>query len=323
MDEQVLLETVLREVKAPIFLAEFDRQHAQLTLHASKGRDLATLKAAGRRLSDDAAVAIKVDVRAHALRKLAYPRSLEHWLRQFGADEIIYDPTMVISRARGLLTMAKSCRAALGAAIAGLFFDPDRRAIFVQARGNNDPASLSALNSRLHATMQQARKQTSERTADQPIWNSVQVVGQLPDRELVPIDAKSASTARSVRRALRRWFAPLAVALAVAGIAVPAAANVDPLQSGRQQSFKQSTATKATTNHKFGILGALSVFGDNVVRHDLFASAGLQQYFGERTVKGIQVAATTKQHRKLKRIEETPQPPKGPERGQGGAGGSG
>jgi hypothetical protein len=304
MDKQVLLETVLREIKAPIFLAEFDSQHAQLTLHASKGRDFATLQAAGKRLSNDAAVAIKVHVRAHGLRKLAYPRSLEHWLRQFGADEIIYDPTMVISRARGLLMTAKSCRAALGTAIAGLYFEPDRRTIFVHARGNNDPASLSALNLRLHATMQQAWKQTTGRTADQPIWNSVQVVGQLPNRDLVPIDAKSASTARSVRRALRRWFAPLAVALALAGIAVPAAANVDPLQS-----VKQSTATKATANHKFGILGALSVFGDPAVPVgvDVFASAGLQEYFGgggRHVEKGIRVAAQEQRRRRRHRIPE-------------------
>jgi hypothetical protein len=282
------------------------------------------MKAAATRAVTTCGEPIKVAVCTHRLRKLAHPRSLEHWLRKFNVDQIIYDPTMVISRGRALLATAKSLRASLGTAIAGLFVDPQRRVIFVLTRSKNDPAALSAFNLRLRTIVQEAWHQALP-DSEQPIWTA-QAVEKLPNRELVPIDANSASMARGLRQAIRRWFAPLAVALALAGIAVPAAANVDPLQNLRQQSNKQITATKADGNHKFGILSALSVFGDNVVPRDvdLFASAGLQQYFGGNrgAAKGVRVAAVIHHHhRRLKRIEEVPE--QGPERGQVGGGGPG
>jgi hypothetical protein len=131
MDTQVLLQTVLGEIKTPIFLAGFDRERSQLMLHVSEGHDLTHLKAAAQRACVKAEESSKIGVRSHRLSRLAHPRSLERWLRQFDTDEIIYDPTMVISRARGLLAASKACRLALGEAIGGLFFDPDRRTLFV------------------------------------------------------------------------------------------------------------------------------------------------------------------------------------------------
>lgn len=328
MDRVDLLQKVLGEVKTPIFLAGFDGRQSQLTLHVSEGRDVVAMKAAAERAAMTCGEPIKIAVCTHRLRNLAQPRSLEHWLRKFDVDEIIHDPTMVISRARALLATAKSLRAKLGSEIAGLFVDPQRRVIFAVTRSKSDPSALTALNLRLRTIMQEAWCQAVP-AGEQPIC-SVQAVDALPNRELVPIDANSASMARGLRRAIRRWFAPLAVALALAGIAVPAAANVDPLQNLGQPSNKQITATKAAGNHKFGILGALSVFGDNVAPRglDVFASAGLQQYFGDagRGAKGVQVAdgqergEATVHHRRLKKLEEIPGKPE-PERGQGAPGG--
>jgi hypothetical protein len=308
MDQQVL-QTVLAEINTPIFLAGYNRQQSQLMLHVSEGRDVASLEAAAKRALDKAKAPIRISVRAHRLRKLAHPRSLEHWLQSFGADEIVYDPTMVMSRAKALLLAAKSCRSELGTAIAGLFFDPDRRTLFVLDSGKNDAVALAV---RVRSIIAEAGSGTS----------NVQVVSALPHRELIPIDAKSASFARGMQRAVRRWFAPIAVALALVGIGVaPAAANVDPNYTGRMHA--QTAAMKVPTQHKFGMLGALSVFGDNPVASeiDAFAAAGLQRYFGEgNQVKGIRVAQNQKERERLRRLKENPPPttkPAGPETGSG------
>jgi hypothetical protein len=274
MDKQVILEAVLGEIKTPIFLGELDSQQSHLTLHVSHGADVASLQAAANRAVAKLETSIKVSVRAHRLQKLADPRSVEHWVSQFATGEIIYDPTMVMARARGLLAAIKTCRSAFGNAIRGSYFDPARRTLFVLDDGKTISAT-SNLAPRVRATIEQgwdqAMMQIGHKERDR-YWTSIQVVGDLPHRELIPVDAKSASLARGVRRAIRRWFAPLAFALALTGIAVPASADV---------------------GSQFGILRALSVFGDNAVPNklDLFAFAGLQQYFGEKDAKGIRVAA--------------------------------
>jgi hypothetical protein len=314
MDQQVL-QSVLAEINTPIFLAGYNRQQSHLMLHVSEGRDVASLETAAKRACK-AGEPIRISVRAHRLRDLARPRSLEHWLQAFELGEIVYDPTMVMSRARALLLAAKSCRSALGDAIGGLFFEPDRRTLFVLASGEH--------SSSLAARVRSAIEGTNDR-----FWTNVQVVSVLPHRELIPIDAKSASFARGLQRAVRRWFAPIAVALALVGIGVaPAAANVDPSYAGRKHAISgQATAAKIPAQHKFGMLGALSVFGDSPVASeiDAFAAAGLQRYFGEgERAKGVQVAYVQHDRNKLKRlrIQENPKPPAGPERGQGGGPGS-
>jgi hypothetical protein len=84
-------------------------------------------------------------------------------------------------------------------------------------------------------------------------------------------------------RTARRWFAPIAVALALAGTVVPAAAKVDAETFGRHPTGAQATATRGLADGEFGILAGLSVFADDAHRYelDMFASAGLQRYFGE------------------------------------------
>jgi hypothetical protein len=293
MNKQVLLERVLGELKTPVFLAGFDSRQSRLTLHVSKGRDLALLNAAARRALNQSGEAIKISVRAHPLRKLAYPRSLEHWLLQFDVDEIIHDPTLVMSRARCLLATAKCCRAALGGAIHGMFFDPDRRTLLVYTRRDKDAAFGQQVRTAVEKAWDQAIPQ-NVRDKNQRFWTDVQLVAKLPHRDLIPIDAKSVPLALGIRRAIRRWSTPIAVALALAGTAVPAAANVNPLQGVRNQTIGHFASTKGAASHKFGMLGKLSVFGDNAVQLDVdaFASAGLQQYFGERhrAEKGVRVA---------------------------------
>jgi hypothetical protein len=291
MDTKVLVGTILGEIKSPIFFAGLDSQRSELTLHVSEGADLASLQASAKRVADKIGH-MGVSIRSHRLGKLAHPRSVEHWLRQFASDEIIYDPTMVMSRARGLLAASKACRAVLGDAITGAFFDPDLRTLFILNRDKTGHAAAT-LTPRVRATVEQAwgqaKAQNSHAVRDQS-WASIQVVSELPHRELIPIDAKSASLARGVRRTIRRWFAPLALAFTLVGVAVPASANVGAGQFGPQAGSQATTVARDDVSQKFGILRSLSVFGDNVMpsKLDFFAFAGLHQYFGD---KGIRVAA--------------------------------
>lgn len=294
MDKRVILEAVLGEIKTPIFLAELDTQQSRLTLHISKGPNVVSLKTAAERASAKVGEPINVSVRAHRLHKLAHPRSVEHWVRQFATGEIVYDPTMVISRARGLLAAVKTCRVALGNTIRGSYFDPTHRTLFVLDGGKTASATLS-LAPRVRSTIEEAWDQAMTKIgphARDRYWTSIQVVGELPHRRLIPVDAVSASLAHGIRRAIRRWSTPVALALALVGIAVPASAHVGSVKLG-QQSGGQIASENA--NDEYGILTGLSVFADNAVpqKLDLFAFAGLHEYFGEKkfAANGVRVAA--------------------------------
>jgi hypothetical protein len=305
MNKTTILQATLSELSAPVFLAGFDARRVELTVHVCARNDIAELRAQVQRAADKAEGSIRVSVRAHRLRKLAHPRSLEHWLRRFEVDQIIYDPTMVVSRARGLLLAAKSCRLALGHAIEGLFFDPDRRTLLVLG-GKANAAAKSTLTLQVRAIIEEAWDRAmaqSGRDANDRSCTNVRVVAELPHRKIIPIDAKSASLARTATRAARRWFAPVALALAMAGVAVPATAKVDPVHVGRQAISTQSTTTMSLADSKFGILRGLSVFTDGVRQElDAFAAAGLQQYFDDGANAGNVVrVADGDDHRKRRR----------------------
>jgi hypothetical protein len=261
------LASTLGAAGTPVFLADFNSHKSELTLHVRAGSDTAKLRSDVRSAMEQAGQAFGISVRSHSLRKLAYPRSLEHWEKRFGTGELVYDPTMILSRARGLVAAAKACRVSRDA-VSGFFFDPDRRALYVLARGKSDAATMSNLRSCVAAMCDRAWNRES--------WISVQVVSELPRREMVPVDADSASLSRRLGRAIRRWLAPVAFA-AVAGIAVPAAASSDVNQA---ESHPISTSTARAGN--FGVLAGLSLFSDGQLRHELdaFAAAGLRQYFG-------------------------------------------
>jgi len=293
MDSGALLRVVLGELGTPVFLAGFNSQRSRLTVHVPAGYDLTALSAQAKRAADKAGAAIAISVRGHRLRKLAHPRSLEHWLARFDVDQVVYDPTMIVSRARGLVAAAKSCRSMFGQAISGLFFDPDRRTLFVLDRGKSDAATASTLRLRVRAAMDEA----GEQSATSQSWTDVQIVAALPARKLIPVDRKSASVVRGLGRAARRWFAPIAVALALAGTAVPAAAKVDTQKMGGISA--PTAATRSLAQGEFGILVGLSVFADNARQYqlDAFASAGLQRYFGEGMEGGKLIRLARKRHR--------------------------
>src|SRR5262245_59864373 len=116
----------LRELAVPVFLASFDPTRELLTLHVYRDCDTIRLIARVKAALQKTDVSVKLVVRAHRLRQLALPRSLEHWLKRFDVGNVLHDPTLILSRARQVLEIARACRAELGAALLGNYFDPDR-----------------------------------------------------------------------------------------------------------------------------------------------------------------------------------------------------
>ena len=93
------LLTLLKE-GAPVFLASGDARGSRLTLHVTSGSDIEQLKLRIRTVLSETSAKLRVSVRTHKLDRLAFPRSLEHWLRPFASERVLYDPTMIAARAQ-------------------------------------------------------------------------------------------------------------------------------------------------------------------------------------------------------------------------------
>jgi hypothetical protein len=271
---QGTVAVALHGLAAPVFFAAFDPGRSRLTLHVHAGCNVAAIKAHVSSAMEKAREPIEVTVTAHSLRQLAFPRSLEQWLSRFAGGHALYDPTMIVSHAQRLLAAAKSCRTALGRAIRGSFFDPERRTLLLLAREGADGRVPPALQSRVAAIANEACQGASAAGKSLPAAANinVQVVAELPRRRLVPVEATSAWLPRNMASTVRRWLAPAAVVLAMSG--APAAASVDPGQYG---SPATSASTRASAD--FGILPGLTAFAE-ASRHDIFAAMTLEWFFG-------------------------------------------
>lgn len=261
---------------AAIFAASGDTGGSRLTLHAAAGSDIEQLRACIRSALSETSAKLRVSVRIHRLHRLAFPRSLEHWLRPF-SEGILYDPTMAVTRARELLGSAQSCRAALGRAVDGIFCDPTSRNILVLARGGN----LADLQSRI----------ASAAVASNGWKGSIRVVSVLPRQNLVPVDAKSAGRLARLGRFIRRWRTPGAVALAIsAASAIPASAHTN---ATRLDLDRTTLSMNAPVESEYGVLSKLSVFADGARLDETqaFVTFGLQMYFGEK----VQIAQVKRQ----------------------------
>jgi len=291
------LSALLRE-GAPIFAASGDTGDSRLTLHVAAGSDIGQLRADIRSALSETSARIRVSLRVHKLYRLAFPRSLEHWLRPF-PEGILYDPTMIVARARELVCSARKCRDALGTSVDGIFCDPASRSILVLARGGN----LADLQSRIASA------------APREWEGSIRVVSVLPRQALVPVDAKTAGYLARLGRFIRRWRTPGAVALAIsAASAVPAAAHSN---AARLDLDRTTLSMNVTAESEYGVLSRLSVFADGARpgEADAFVSFGLQMYFGDT----VQIA----QNRRRCAPGRCPEDELGQTGGAGGAGGAG
>jgi hypothetical protein len=289
----------LVSVAAPVFLADMDHQTGRLRLHVRRGVELKDVRARAQAALDVAGFPVEVVVRAYDLRHLAFPRSLEHWLDRFQLGDVIHDPTMIVGRGQALLRAARACRQSLGRTVKGVFFDPARRALVVVVRGGageGEPVLREDIRRLVDAAWSPPADADATAGVVAPPRVSVQVATSLPRGDLVPVDNRSASLTRRLASDVRRWLAPLTLALAAAAIAAPASAKTD----GRAPTFApDARAASVATTHQaeFGVLTGLSVFADGPRRLevDAFASRGLQMFFGAATPRGpgVQVAQGT------------------------------
>src|SRR5262245_4446033 len=148
-NRKALLKLVVEELGAPVFLAGFDARGSRLTLHVPAGYDVVELKSQAASVIDKAVEPIRISVRAHYRSQLAFPRSLERWLKRFDVGDVTLAPALLVAWALSLRLVAKSSRSALGGAISELLFDPELRTLFVLCRRKSDDATMSALRMRV------------------------------------------------------------------------------------------------------------------------------------------------------------------------------
>jgi hypothetical protein len=273
------LATVVSKLSAPVFLAGYEAGKSSLTLHVRSGLATKGLKLEAERAVTQAGLLLCVDVRRHRLSKLTHPRSLEHWLKRFGTGQIVYDPTQIAARARGLLSATNSCRSSLGKLVAGSFFDPSRRSLVVCARMAKDAAQALALRLRIAGVAQDAWQQVA---ADFDNVTSgtrlnVRVVSHAPAGNLVPVDSRSASLVARIGQRVRRWVAAAALGVAMVAAGAPAYAKLPPNAPIPAESISGSD---------WGILPGLSVFAEGTLQSetDAFALSGLRIYFAQSNV---------------------------------------
>lgn len=274
---QKALVSVLSKLSVPVFLAGYEEKQSSLTLHVRAGLATDALKLEAERAVTLAGYLLRVRVRGHRLGKLTHPRSLEHWLKRFGTDQIMYDPTHIVSRARGLLWVATSCRSSLGQLVAGSFFDPARRSFVVCARMTKDAAETLALRLRIAGVAQEAWRQAvaglgGALTAASQF--TVRVISDAPSVNLVPVDSRSVSLVARTGQRFRRWVAAAAMAVAMVAAGAPAQAKLPP---------NAATPLASTSGSDWGVLPGLSVFaeGSALSETNAFALNGLRLYFAE------------------------------------------
>jgi phage shock protein PspC (stress-responsive transcriptional regulator) len=122
----------LRAISGPIFAATWsERRGAKaLTVHVSSTGGRRQLKAViAHALSN---IGIEgAHVKFHAPAALMSPRSLEALVAKLGAEEIAYDPTQSLARAKALVETSSAVRSSLGERVRGLFYAPLLRTYYV------------------------------------------------------------------------------------------------------------------------------------------------------------------------------------------------
>lgn len=274
-----VLASVIGRLSAPVFLAGYEENTSTLTLHVRTALATDALKLEAERAIVQAGLLLSIRVRGHRLSKLTHPLSLEHWLRRFGTGEIVYDPTHIASRARGLVAAATSCRAGVGSAVVANFFDPSRRSLIVFARLAKDATQALAMRLRIAEIARNAWRQVVDTSGNiyamaqstAPQLN-VHVVANPPAGMFVPVDRRSASLIAKMRRGMRRWIAAATVAVSMA---FGSAAYAKPAPN-------VATPTPPVQT-EWGILPGLSVFAEGSAQSETepLALEGLRFYLAQ------------------------------------------
>lgn len=237
----------LRAVAAPIFAATFvnGAKGGIVTVHVSSVAQKKSVESSIR-----SAMGMPVRVRFHSAASLTAPRSLEKLVRRFKCDEIIYDPTEAMTRAKALVDGAASVRASLGSKLAGVFYAPRLRTLYValssKALAVGDKVRIAELADIERNILSALRAAFAGQATDCP---AVRVGFGIPRTELVPVDQMSVSSfGRRVVQAVSRYWKPAAIAAMLGFGTAGTAAARDPAVSAPNLKVV-ATAGESSSNN--------------------------------------------------------------------------
>jgi hypothetical protein len=209
------ISTGLAKLNAPVFLAQCGNKAGKkvVTIHSSEPRlshnfVRYTEKALG--IDGDS---VTLELKRHSMGALMRPKSLEALCSQFGKDEVIYDPTRVISRMNSLVGLAKSIRLALGPKVNLIGFESRRRTLYVILDQKVQDAAVTALQDTMLRVAGVVEKWRNGARPDYDLSIRVGFEAPLASR-LVAVDARSVVT--SMSRVLSGKLARVARALGLA-----------------------------------------------------------------------------------------------------------
>jgi hypothetical protein len=274
--------------EAPVFLADIDRARGILRLHVRRGVNVQAARERAYALMATQERPLGIVVQQHRREDLTQPRSLEHWVARFALGEVVYDPMLVVTRARYLVGVAQRVRRSLGRRGKGVYYDASRNMLVVVVRPIGDREEAATLVQR---EVDKAREEQGFALGATPTGSgiSIRIVSERPGLDLVPVDRLSNSLLIGLRRIARPLLAPVAMVLAGLAAISPAAAS-----AGSRQVPKTSEAAA------FGVLTGLSLSADSSYRQglDSFAAAALEMYFGRTAAaeKAIQLAQANSEY---------------------------
>lgn len=225
------------------------------------------------------------DIRFHSAKELSAGKSIEKFLSRFGTADVLYDPTGCISSGKNLLALCRATRAALGGKLAGLYFAPRARTLFVQLNASKVltvPKTNASVLAEIEALVggHAARAFAGPAAASCP---AIRIGFGLPSGALVPVDAKSVPSRWPTLSLapLRRAWKPITLAtlfgigaVSTASAAGPAVSepNLKVTAQGGQTSDEGawigSAAVTLPVGQSYGLQfegGASGVDGDTTV----------------------------------------------------------
>jgi hypothetical protein len=218
----------LGRIRVPFFLASEASSGSRIVLHTTERRHRRELGRSAAQALAFAGIERQVRVAVHRATRLTRYRSLETLVGSvLGQEAVLFDPTQFVTRASLIVALGTALRTALGAKLARLFMDTQRRTLFVvlDRQGDADDAARSG-EVRAEVLAKIAVAHAAWQRQSSPNFDLAIRVGFEPPAEtrLVAVDAL---TARHTLRALLSRRALAAAWASLFGIAatVPAAAQ--------------------------------------------------------------------------------------------------
>jgi hypothetical protein len=156
----------------------------------------------------------KARVRFHNAAQLHAPRSLERLVARFGGDDIVYDPTEAVARAKALVGAGRAVRASLNDKLFGLYYAPRLRTFYVALKAARlvvgEKIRVAELANIEFVVADAMKAAFAPRLDDCP---AVRVGFGLPRTDLVAVDGRSVARWTSrIGSAAKRFWKPITLA---------------------------------------------------------------------------------------------------------------